>query len=427
MVLHQSVVEELITSVRTDVVGLIQDLVRIPSENKAPWGDELHAQRFLAAWLGGNGFLCDVFTPDEVEGIEQHPAYCPGRTYENRPNVVARLRGSGGGRSFMLSGHIDTVQPDPTPWQRSAPFSGDVVGTRLYGRGSYDMKGALAASAYLLKLLRDSSIPLRGDVFFESVVDEERCGGNGTLASRLRGYLPDAVLIPEMSDLAICPSSRGAKVYELAIDGEAGHSSTSQGLNPIVGIALLIAGLKRYEAISNEKREDGSSGDEDGLRRLAFGALRTDGTGSEWDFGTVRTARVSVVALTLPGETEAELDERLTAFVEACAKTDPILRRFPTPRVTGRSRYVLPAHTDADAPVVGVMRHNYRSMLSREPVVRSAPFACDAGIFTQWFHIPTMIFGPIGAHAHAADEYVDLGALFDFMRVALGTIVEWCT
>src|SRR5205085_12478459 len=101
--------------------------------------DELECQNYVAAFLRNCGWGPHVSHLPEVAGLEQHPLYWKGRDYTDRPNVGARHAGKGGGRSLLLSGHIDTVPRGTQRWTREA-FGGQIEGDRLYGRGSNDMK-----------------------------------------------------------------------------------------------------------------------------------------------------------------------------------------------------------------------------------------------------------------------------------------------
>ena len=168
------------------LVAIVRDLVRIPSENRAPRGAELGCQEYLAARLRLAGWEPKLYTPLEAPGIEDHPLYWPGRDYARRPNLGAIHRGAGGGRSLVLSGHMDTVPAGSAPWTHP-PFSGHVEGNRLYGRGSVDMKAGIASNLFVVEALSELGIELAGDLTFESVVDEEFGGVNGTLAGRLMG------------------------------------------------------------------------------------------------------------------------------------------------------------------------------------------------------------------------------------------------
>ena len=102
-----------------------------------------------------------------------HPAWWPGRDYANRPNVTSQIDGKGEGRSLLLSGHIDTVPLGTTDWSYD-PFGAVVEDGKLYGLGSFDMKGGVAALLSAVRVIKELDIPLAGDLIAETVVDEHR-------------------------------------------------------------------------------------------------------------------------------------------------------------------------------------------------------------------------------------------------------------
>lgn len=149
---------------REDAVSLVSELVRIPSVNNPPSGDEAAYQKHLAERLKDEGASVHCYELSEVEELSEHPAYMSGRDYTGRPNVVATFAGQGGGRSLLFSGHADTVYEGVETWT-FPPFSGTVSNGKLYGRGSYDMKGGMAAAIMAVKCLHELGYSLKGDVY----------------------------------------------------------------------------------------------------------------------------------------------------------------------------------------------------------------------------------------------------------------------
>src|SRR6185369_5175131 len=140
---------------RTYTLVTLAHLVQINSINPtlAPGAPgEKEIATFIAASLRTCGLTAEIFEPE------------PGRT-----SVLGRLAGTGGGRSLMFNAHCDTV--DVTGM--AEPFSGDIRDSKLYGRGSYDMKGSLAACMAAARALAASGTRLRGDLVVAAVADEE--------------------------------------------------------------------------------------------------------------------------------------------------------------------------------------------------------------------------------------------------------------
>ena len=128
-------IDAAVDALRPELIEFARSLVRIPSVS----GSEQAAQRAIAAKYESLGLSVDI-VPSVREELESHPAFCDDAIpFVDRLNVVARWRGTGGGRSLILNGHVDVVPPgDLSKWTRD-PWGGEIEGDRLYGRGACDM------------------------------------------------------------------------------------------------------------------------------------------------------------------------------------------------------------------------------------------------------------------------------------------------
>ncbi|MEE9570817.1 MAG: M20/M25/M40 family metallo-hydrolase, partial [Gammaproteobacteria bacterium] len=138
--------------------------------------------------------------------------------YRGRPNVVGVVRGTGGGRSLILNGHIDTVTVEPANEWRRDPFGGVIEDGRMYGRGTTDMKGGLMAGVMALTFLHRAGVRLAGDVILQSVVNEEHAG-NGTLDLVRQGWQADAAVVLDGTDNRIAVSHPGGLYWQVTIPG----------------------------------------------------------------------------------------------------------------------------------------------------------------------------------------------------------------
>jgi acetylornithine deacetylase len=119
----------------------LQGLIRRPST----LGNEARVQRFIADELSSIGLEADVWQIDHAE-ISKRPGYSPVEwSYEGRPNVATTWRGSGGGRSLILNGHVDVVPATPEHHWTYDPWGAEITDGRMYGRGAADMKSGIAA------------------------------------------------------------------------------------------------------------------------------------------------------------------------------------------------------------------------------------------------------------------------------------------
>jgi acetylornithine deacetylase/succinyl-diaminopimelate desuccinylase-like protein len=224
-----------------ETTELLQRLVRLNTVN--PPGNERPAQELLATRLRDAGF--------EVQLL--------GRT-EERPNLVARLRGEADGPTFCLLSHVDTVLADPAEWQRD-PWSGDVVDGELWGRGAQDMKSQTAAEVVAaLSLARTGWRPGNGDLLVVATADEETGGGDG--AEWLTEHHADAIrcdmLINEGAGTVfpfgdervygVCIAEKGVFRFTLTTDGVAAHAST-----PKVGDNALLKMIPVLQALGERQ------------------------------------------------------------------------------------------------------------------------------------------------------------------------------
>src|SRR3954454_10604433 len=219
-----------------DAVGLLRELIRFNTVN--PPGDERLAQEHLAGLLEGAGL--------EVELL--------GRTPE-RPNLVARLRGTGDGPTLCLLSHVDTVYATPEDWTHD-PWSGDLEDGFVWGRGALDMKSQTAAEvAAAVQLARDGT-RLAGDLLVVVVVDEETGGAEG--AQWICSEHPDKVrcdyllnegggeVIPYDGGrvYGVCVAEKGVFRFKLRTDGVAGHASIPKiGDNALLKMAPLLQAM----------------------------------------------------------------------------------------------------------------------------------------------------------------------------------------
>jgi acetylornithine deacetylase/succinyl-diaminopimelate desuccinylase-like protein len=192
-------------TLREFVESVARDLVRINSVNPtlSPGGP---GEREIADYTAG------VLERMGLEVTRHEPA--PGRV-----SVTGRLRGTGGGRSLMLNAHYDTVGVDGM----ADPFSGAIRDGRLYGRGAYDMKGALAACIAAARAIAESGPRLAGDLVVAAVADEE----DASLGTRdLAEHVPvDGAIVTEPTALDLCVAHKGFIWIELEIKGLAAHGS----------------------------------------------------------------------------------------------------------------------------------------------------------------------------------------------------------
>ena len=154
-------------------IELLRKMVSIPSVT----GDEAAIQAFVADYMTGIGLDVDMWETDWEE-LKKHPGYIPVEIgYEGRPNIVATLKGTGGGRSLLLNGHTDVIPVGKGEGWSDDPWSASIKDGRIYGRGSCDMKSGVASHILACEYIKAAGIKLKGDVLIDIVIDEEVSGG----------------------------------------------------------------------------------------------------------------------------------------------------------------------------------------------------------------------------------------------------------
>ena len=413
-----------------ELVALTQELVRIPSENSPPAGTEKAAQVFIQKWLADVGVEAELIDLTRLEDLSRHELFFRGegyerREYEGRPNLAARLSGQGTGRSLVLSGHVDTMPAGKTRWQHD-PFAGQAEGNRLYGRGSMDMKGGIAAAMTALQAVRSAGIALAGDVVFETVVDEEHGGANGTLANRLAGYNGDAAVITEPSNLQLYPAHKGFRIVHLTLRGRSGMSFAGEDLpNPVEHVGLLIDCFKAFRRRRRQTAPEVAEYAHDADPVPVFmNKLQAGEFSLNIPMQIPETCTLEIYWQTMPGETREAIDREFFDHLSHWIEEHPSLKQFEIGRRFSH-RWMPGARTDGDDPIVRTMRRAAGDVLGKPATVVGSPFPCDMFVF-EHFGIPAVLFGPRGAYSHGSDEYVEVDSLVRTAQVLALTLVRFC-
>ena len=378
---------------RSDLIRTLSDLVRINSINPvlvsgAPGEGEI--ARYVATWLGDAGLEILVDEPE------------PGR-----PSVAARLPGTGGGRSLMLNAHMDTVGVEGM----AEPWSGAVRDGKLYGRGAYDMKGSLAACMAAAKVLARQPPRLRGDLVVAAVADEEY-GSIGT-AGLLKRVRTDAAVVTEPTSLRICRAHKGYLWIDVEVEGRAAHGSRFDlGIDANLRMGRFLVALEGLERELRARPPHPLVGPPS-----LHAALLEGGTGLST---YAARSRVRIERRTIPGETEAGAVAEIDALLDRLRKSDPALR---ISRNTFFSRDAF--EIGPDAGIVQTLDTAARSVLPEPPAhVGDTPWMDSA--LTAAAGIETVVFGPHGTGAHAAEEWVDLESVAATASVLVETARAWC-
>jgi acetylornithine deacetylase len=408
------------------LIEIIQDLVRIPSQNTPPTGEEEPCQQYVADFLRKQGWEPVIYFLNEVPGLLEHPLFWPGRDYRHRPNVGARRKGRGGGRSLVLSGHIDTVPRGTQPWTRDS-FGGQVEGDRLYGRGANDMKGGVGTNLFIVEALKILNVELSGDLVFETVVDEEFGGVNGTLAGRLKGFNAEAAVISEPSFLRICPGQRGGRIAHIVLNASGGV--LTEGEFPTGVIDPLRYFLVKVPEFAEQRRGKAL------VHQLyahhtdpvpvSVTKVYTGPWGTREPISIPESCKIEMYWQTMPGEEQTEIDREFFEWLNSVATSKPEF--FPTkPEVEFPIRWLPGSSILKSEPLVRELSACATRVLAKEPQVVGIEGPCDMYMFHQGFGIPAVLWGARGGNTHAADEYLEIASVITAAKALLLFVCRWC-
>jgi acetylornithine deacetylase len=324
-----------------------------------------------------------------------------------RPSVVGRLRGSGGGRSLMLNAHVDTVG-----FEGMADALRPVVRDgRMYGRGTYDMKGSLAACLAAVKALTDAGVAMRGDLVLAAVSDEEYAS-IGT-AEAIRHAPVDAAIVTEPTELDVCVAHKGFVWLEVETRGKAAHGSRFfEGIDANMRMGRFLAGLDRLEQKLRARPPHPLVGPPS-----LHAPLLRGGT----ELSTYAAAcRLGIERRTVPGETEASVQAEIEALIDQTAFADPSFHATVRCLLARNAFEVSP-----DAAIVHAVRDAATRQLNRTPAFIGKPFWMDSAILAD-AGVETVIIGPIGSGAHTAEEWVDLRSLEQLAAILADAAAGYC-
>ncbi|MGC4193128.1 MAG: M20/M25/M40 family metallo-hydrolase [Thermomicrobiales bacterium] len=365
-------------------VEILHDLIAIPSVNPAydlTSDGEVQVALYVAAWARALGLPVERQTV--FPATDDHPA---------RDNIRVRLTGPDGAPTLLLEAHMDTVSPDAMP----DAFMPAERGGRLYGRGSCDTKGSLAAMMAAVEALATDGAPLSCTVELLAAVDEET-QGTGVFAYVRAGNRPAAAIVGEPTELRVIHAHNGCLRGEIAVTGRAAHTSIAhEGVNAIEGMAPVIMALA--ELNREIASRPGGAADHGSLTV----SLVSGGTGLNI---VPERCTIAYDRRTVPGDRTtpllAEIDAALDA-VRRTAMTPGLSVERQTPSLD-----IAALLTPLAEPIVRTAVEANAS-LGLDSIPTKVPYGSDASTLQEG-GIPAIVYGPGNiVQAHGADEYVEL-------------------
>jgi acetylornithine deacetylase len=413
---------EAIESRSDELVALASDLVGLDTTAREvgdPPRDEAALQEHLARRLGAAGAEVDLWEPDAQE-LAGMPLVPPGLDFTGRPQLIARRPGNGSGRTLVLNGHIDAVSAEPRQAWASDPLAAQVRDGKLYGRGSCDMKGGVAAMVFAVEALSGTGVQLAGDLLVATNTDEESSGAGGTALVQ-RGLRADAGIVTEPTGFAVWVACRGSEYGLIRVPGRPGHAEVRQpdwrqggAVNAIEKSAVVldaIASLRNDWAV-----RDGL--DHPYLSRPSL--LPTMARSGEWPVTYPAECDLTIVVMYLPAQADArgwgaDVRSEVERWIARESAADDWLAEHP-PAIEWWPNGVMPFEIPASEPIVDTALQATADV-GRPGSLSGLDSWYDGATLTKLAGIPSIGYGPQGfdpdgvSVAHMIDEYVPVDGL----------------
>lgn len=332
------------------------------------------------------------------------------KTYEpeaGRTTVTGLFRGTGGGRSLMFNAHCDTVDVAGMP----EPFSGAIRDGKLYGRGSFDMKGSLAACMTAAKALAQSGVKLRGDVLVAAVADEEY-GSLGT-SDLLKHIKVDGAIVTEPTALDVCLAHKGYLWIDVTVTGRAAHGSKfNLGIDANMKMGAFLHELAALERDLRARPPHPLVGPPS-----LHAAMLNGGSGLS-TYAAQSTLKIE--RRTIPGETENQAVGEIQTIVDKLSAADPDFH------ATVEAFFVRdPFEVPPDAAIVKAVDAAAAKVRGHSPAhIGDTPWM-DAALLSS-AGVETVVFGAAGAGAHADVEWVELESVMKLAEILAIAAVAYC-
>lgn len=353
-----------------DVIALLEGLVAIESFS----GHEENAQAYILNWFARHGI------PARLEAADGGLA-----------NVVVEVDGQPGGPTLWLGGHCDTVGI-ASNWTRN-PHEPLIEDGRLYGLGSMDMKGGLAAAMVVARELHACRETWHGRLIFSALADEEAFSRGANAFVRTERGIDAAIMCePHFDDVVI--GAMGKVNLHVEVFGRSAHASRpEEGLNAVVEASRLIAAIGDLERKPHPQFGAGT--------HCVLDIRSGDGA---YELSVPAHCRFIINWQLMPGETDEEAVATIHRLSDEANVKARVEIKITEPRY--ESFWLSKEH-----PFVVAFAQSYRRELGREPDLVFGRGVSDANVFSGRAGIPTLLFGPNGANMHSGDEWVDLAQL----------------
>lgn len=421
-----------VDSKKDEAIDFLRQIVSIESTV----GNEGPVQKIVEKKYRSMGLDVDVFEADlkELQKHSEYTAvdYSEKHGYKGRPNVGGKLKGSGGGKSLILTGHIDVVPAGDRKLWKHDPLAGEIEKGRIYGRGAACNKGGVTIDAMALACLQEAGVRLKGDVTLVSSIEDEVGSAGGQLAMVMRGYKADGALYPHpnLGGLGgVLLASAGMLFFKVKTGGVM-DEFPENGVNAIGNMFKVYQGL---EALHEERG-----------RRIRYKGIERFFIAGGWPLASIRSTNIIPAIISggedtiqvpglcelrcsisyPPGEDRARVKAEVENCIKGVAGADLWMKNNP-PSIEWYAG-MSPAEVEPTFPLVQLLKAKVKELKGVEPEDRGIPMFCDFRFLTNYAHTPQIMIGPKAGLLHGFDEWVDLEEFFEAIKIIALTIADWC-
>lgn len=415
-----------VEALQDELVRAVSEMVKIPSvtpefgyQPEQSNGGESQVNRYTETLMRQMGLETDLFA-----------------TTVGRDNLVGIYKGQGEGRSLLFNGHVDVVPPTDEETWAFPPFSGEVHGGFIHGRGTVDMKGGNAAALFALKALLNAGLLPKGNVVFQHVVGEEvKNTEAGTGACLDRGYLADGAICcePTCSDqraFEVNPASSGIFEMKWRVKGKPCHAGLLRevirdgGRGRDVGVDAIEKGMIIYHAIKTLEKEWGQSKVHPLYQAGNFcinGAKITAGTAPSF---IADHMEMSYAIFYPPQDHADDIKKELEITIQNACLNDPWLREN-SPEVEWLFNW--PSFdVDPLSDICQVATQNVQQITPDGGALVGMFAVCDASFIAEK-GVPVVVLGPGNIkYAHAINEKISIEELMEACKIYALIIADWC-
>ncbi|PKS08166.1 hypothetical protein jhhlp_005442 [Lomentospora prolificans] len=377
-----------------DAVSLCQALVRInsaiPGSGEVKGPGETEIAQYITAWLEHRDIEC--------HWIEKE---------KGRPSVIGVVNGTGGGKSLMLNGHIDTVT---TASYAGDATSGHIENGKLYGRGAADMKSGIAAM--LVATANAKKNRLKGDVIFTGVADEEDMS-MGTEQVLEAGWRADAAIVCEPTNEHLVTGHKGFTWFEIDVHGVAAHGSRFDlGVDAVAHAGYVLVELDKYA----KRLRAGPAHPFLGLPSVHASMIR----GGEEPASYAAKCTIVLERRTVAGETADTVRAEIEGLLQEATRQVPDLK-YDLRSTFSRN----PFEIAKDHPLVSLIADQIRVVRGKDVDLRAEAFWTDCALIAD-VGIPVVMYGPHGEGLHAKEEWASVESIEVTARTIIGITQAFC-